>query len=65
MVDENTNTYYYNLSSKTENFKIMLEFDSSTKFNPNMKTMIKILILIGVIILTWFLVYYSNRRKKI
>lgn len=65
MVDENTNTYYYNLSSKTENFKIMLEFDSSTKFNPNMKTIIKILILIGVIILTWFLVYYSNRRKKI
>ena len=65
MVDENTNTYYYNLSSKAENFKIMLEFDSSTKFNPNMKTIIKILILIGVIILTWFLVYYSNRRKKI
>lgn len=63
-VDEKSNTYYFTLKSQTEDFKLLLEFDSSKKFSYNDGVFIKILIIIGVIVLTWVIIYYLGRQKK-
>ena len=63
-VDEDTNTYHFVMKENMEDFKILLEFDSSRKFNPYMKVIIKILIALGIAVLTWIVVFYLNRQKK-
>ncbi len=64
-VDEKTNTYHYILENGTEDFKILLEFDSSRKFNPYLKTIITIIISLLIIVLVWIIIYFLNRKKKI
>ena len=64
-VDEKTNTFHYILDNNTEEFKILLEFDSSRKFNPYLKTLIIIFLSIISIIIVWILVYLLSRKKKI
>ena len=64
-VDEKTNTYHFIMTSKMEDFKVLLEFDSSRKFNPYGSLIIKVLISIGIIIMTWIIVYYLNSKKKV
>lgn len=63
-VDKKNNIYHYIMNDKMEDFKILLEFDSSRKFNPNGNIFIKILISIGIIVLTWIIVYYLNKQKR-
>lgn len=62
-VDEKTNTFYYELSEDSE-YKILLEFDSSRKFNPYEKTIIMVLICLIIIIASWVTVYLLNKKKK-
>ena len=64
-VDEKTNTYHFILKSDTEDFKILLEFDSSRKFNPYLKTILTIFVSLLIIVLVWIIVYFLNRKKKI
>ncbi len=64
IVDEETNTYHFIMQGDMEDFKVLLEFDASRKFNPHMKIIIKILTALGIIALTWIIVFYLNRQKK-
>ena len=63
-VDEDNNKYHFIMSDKTEDFKIILEFDSSKRFNPYLKTIIIILISVLIIFGVWAFVYFSNKDKK-
>ena len=61
-VDTNTNTYYYELNS--DNNKILLEYDASTKFNPN-SGLIKILtILIFSLFVIWVVIVRVNKKNN-
>lgn len=60
-VDKKTNTYYYKLDS--ENNKIMLEYNTNSKFNPNKETYLTILGLVLLIIGSWVMVIILNRKK--
>ena len=61
-VNENTNTYYFELSDDGD--KIILEFDASRKFNPQSKTIRTILAMIGIIIASWVTVIILNKKNK-
>ena len=62
-VNEKTNTYYYELNEDS-GYKILLEFDSSKKFNPYEKMIIMILVCLAVIIVSWVTIYILNKKKK-
>ena len=61
-VSEKTNTYHYELNEN--NNKILLEFDSSKKFNPYERTIWLIFVFIAIIIISWVMVYILNKKKK-
>ena len=64
-IDESTNTYHFIMNGDTTDFKILLEFDKSSKFNPFMKKLIMIIIAILMIIITWISLFvYSKKKKK-
>ena len=60
--DIKTNTYYYELSEQS-NYKILLEFDASKKFNPNERIILIVIICILVIVATWVTIYILNKKK--
>ena len=61
---DKTNTYHFIINSNTEDFKILLEYDTGSRFIANLD----IYILIGVILVatagSWFLVYRLNKKKQ-
>ena len=60
-IDKKTNTYYYKLDS--ENNKIMLEYNISSKFNPN-RDMYLLILGLGVIVIgSWVMVIVLNKKK--
>ena len=61
-VNKKTNTYYYELNSDSS--KILLEFDSSKKFNPNSDTILMIIVCILVIVGAWVTIYILNKKKN-
>ena len=61
-VDESTNTFFFELDNEHE--KILFEFDSSSKFNPNKNLIRTIIICILAIIATWITVYYLNKKNN-
>ncbi len=65
VIDDKTNTFTYSLLEDTNDFKILINYDLSTKFNPHKKNMIYIVIAILVIIITWITMFFVNRKKKI
>ena len=65
VIDDKTNTFKYSLLEDTNDFKILINYDLSTKFNPHKKNMIYIVIAILVIIITWITMFFVNRKKKI
>lgn len=62
-VNRKTNTYSYTFDDKTEDFSIVLEFDISKKFNPNIDIYITVLVTLLIIIISWILVYVFNKKK--
>ena len=60
-VDKKTNTYYYNLLVDN---KIIFEYDTSKKFNPNADLLMTIFIVVGFIILVWLTVFIMNKKNK-
>ena len=60
-VDKKTNTYYFDLF---ESKKILLEYDTSKKFNPNEDMYIVIIFLGIVVISSWIAVIILNKKKK-
>ena len=65
IIDDNTNTYKYNLLEDSNDFKIFLSYDLSKRFNPHKKNLIYIVIAILIIIITWVTMFFINRKKKI
>lgn len=63
VVNEKTNTYTFLLDEESD-YKILLEFDASKKFNPYAKTIMMILICVAIIIAAWVGVYYLNKKQK-
>lgn len=61
-VDKETNTYYYELND--ENNKILLEYDTSTKFNPNSDLIRTLLILFGIVIASWIIIIIVSKKNK-
>ncbi len=60
-IDKKTNTLYYELDEK--NNKIIIEFDSSKKFNANME-LIQILVICAVILVGAWVVILINKNKN-
>lgn len=65
IIDDNTNTYKYNLLEDSNDFKIFLSYDLSKRFNPHKKNLIYIVIAVLIIIITWVAMFFVNRKKKI
>lgn len=61
-VDKITNTYFYKLDE--ENSKILLEYDASSKFNPNENLVRTLIICAIIIVVIWLLVYYSDKKNN-
>ena len=64
-VDDRTNTFRYYLKEENNDFKILINYDISKKFNPHKKNMIYIVGAILVIVITWVTLFFINRKKKI
>ena len=64
-VDDRTNTFRYYLKEEDNDFKILINYDISKKFNPHKKNMIYIVGAILVIVITWVTLFFINRKKKI
>ena len=65
IVDDKTNTFQYNLLENDSDFKLLINYDISKKFNPLKKNMIYIVGAILVIVITWLILFLVNRKKKI
>lgn len=65
IVDDKTNTFQYNLLENDSDFKLLINYDISKKFNPHKKNMIYIVGAILVIVITWLILFLVNRKKKI
>lgn len=63
-VSQNTNTYYWHINRSTENFELLLSFDSNIKFNPNINTYIIIIVSVLIIIITWLIIWCYDRKDK-
>lgn len=63
-IDDNTNTYHFEIKEDTEDFKIILELDTTKKFNPLEKTYLTIIITVLIIIAAWIMVFVLNKKKK-
>ncbi len=61
-VDKLSNTYYYDLNEN--NNHILLEYDSSSNFNPNSDLIRIIIICAAIIIVLWITVIYLNKKNK-
>lgn len=61
-VDEETNTYYYELNNEDD--VIILEFDASSKYNPSAKTIKIIIIMALVVVVSWLTVFILNKKNK-
>lgn len=61
-VDSSINTFYYELDS--EHDKILIEYDTSQKFNPNKDLVRTIVICILAIIATWVTVVYLDKKNN-
>ena len=64
-IDERTNTFRYHLKEEDKDFKILINYDLSKKFNPHKKNQIYILIAILIIIITWVILFFVDRKKKL
>ncbi len=65
LIDEQKNIYSYHFQENDEDFKILINYDLSKKFNPHKKNMLYIIIAVLVIIVTWVTLFFVNRKKKI
>lgn len=65
LIDEQKNIYSYHFKEDDKDFKILINYDLSKKFNPHKKNMIYIVIAILIIIITWVTLFFVNRKKKI
>ena len=61
-IDKKTNTYHFVMDENTDDFKIILEIDTSSKFNPNMEIYVMILVGIILVIASWVFVYKSKKN---
>ena len=64
-VDEKTNTYHFILNDEMEDFKIILEYDVSKKFNPYLKNVLIIIGAVVIALVSWIFVFILNKKKKI
>ena len=64
-IDNKTNTFRYHLTEEEKEFKILINYDLSKKYNPYKKNTVYIVIAILIIIITWTIFYFVNRKKKI
>lgn len=62
-IDEKNNAYYFEYNNTMEDFKIFMELDLTSKFNPNIKIIIIIIVSILCIVASWGFYYFSNRKK--
>ncbi len=63
-IDKKTNTYHFIMKADDEDFKIMLELDTSSKFIANFDIYI---ILFGILILTigaWIFVFVNKKKNS-
>ena len=63
-IDKKTNTYHFIMNANDEDFKIIMEFDTSSKFIANFDIYI---ILFGILILTtgaWIFVFVNKKKNN-
>lgn len=63
-INDDTNTYSFNLKGDMDDFKVMFEMDTTSKFNPNMKMYITIGVTVLIIIGAWITVLVLNKKKN-
>ncbi len=62
-VNKATNTYYFELNEESD-YKILLEFNTSKKYNSHEESIIIIISCLGLICLCWIIIYIINKKKK-
>lgn len=60
--DKQTNTFHYELNDTSN--KIIFEYDSSVKFNPNEGLITKLIMCAVVLIVIWIVVIYLNKKNN-
>ena len=63
-VDKDTNTYHYTIKANTNDFKILLELDTSKEFNPKLRMYTMMVILFIIIVGAWIMVFVLNKKKN-
>jgi hypothetical protein len=61
-VDKKTNTYRYELNE--DNDKIILEYDTSKKYDPNSELVTTLIILFAIVIGAWVSIFVLNKNKN-
>jgi hypothetical protein len=61
-VDEKNNIYYYELSEEKD-LKIIFEYDSSKKFNPNGRMIETIIMCVAVVVVAWIAIIINRKNK--
>ena len=63
-IDKKTNTYHFELKGEEEEFKIMLEIDTSRKFIANLDVYIVLFIVLILTIAAWIFVYVNKKKNN-
>ena len=63
-IDKDTNTYHFIINNETTDFKIILEIDTSKKFNANSEKIVMIIIAIIFLILAWVIILIVKRKRE-
>lgn len=63
-IDEKTNVYHFELNGDVEDFKILLEIDTSKKFIANLDIYIILIIVLILTIAAWIFVYVNKKKNN-
>ncbi len=63
-VDKNNNIYHFNITNTVDDFKILLQYDVSSKFNSHTKEILIIIGSIVVIIASWIGVFVLKGKNN-
>lgn len=62
-IDEKTNTYHFMMNEQDEDFQIILEINTSSKFIANLDIYVIMIVFVGIVIASWIFVFVNKKRN--
>ena len=62
--DKEDNTYYYSITSDTENMSLLMDIDTSKRFNPLEEYYGAFIVAIMIVIASWIFVFVKKKKKN-